>query len=166
VNGELLFPVQSAPCRAFYAGYLPEGRQALVACSYYSGDMIIAVFDASGDLKEVVHDQLPQPRQLHAACYLSAVYEDDYHQYFRDSLGLSPGLIRIKAFHMPAELFGVYHLPPRYRDFLKNPADPQFDEEERQVFPGYIEQWIEQGNFVLEWGNDYWLDATGEVVAS
>jgi hypothetical protein len=27
-------------------------------------------------------------------------------------------------------------------------------------------QWNEWGQFVLEWGNDYWLDSTGEIVAS
>ena len=26
--------------------------------------------------------------------------------------------------------------------------------------------WDADGQFVLNWGNDYWLDATGEVVSS
>ena len=33
-------------------------------------------------------------------------------------------------------------------------------------FRALIRQWLEEGLFVLEWGNDYWLDSTGKVVAS
>src|SRR5262249_15548384 len=77
-----------------------------------------------------------------------------------------PGLIRVKEFRIPGEQFAVYHLPRHYQDFLRNPGGPEFGDEERQEFPGLIEQWQERGNFVLEWGNDFWLDSTGEVGAS
>ena len=63
-------------------------------------------------------------------------------------------------------MFAVYHLPQYYRELLENPNSPTFDDEERQALPGWIQQWHESGQFVLEWGNDYWLDSTGEVVAS
>jgi hypothetical protein len=63
-------------------------------------------------------------------------------------------------------MFAVYHLPEHYREFLKGPNSPAFDEEERKAFPELIRQWNEVGQFVLEWGNDFWLDSTGEVVAS
>jgi hypothetical protein len=165
-NGQLLFPVQGDWGRGLYAGCLPDGRQALIACAYYTGEMIMAVFNRQGDLAGVVRQELPSPRELLAAGATAAVYRDDYHEYLQDAVGLSRGLIRIKAFDMRADGFSLYHLPKHYQSFLENPADPSFDDEERQAFPGSIEQWIEQGNFVLEWGNDYWLDSTGEIIAS
>jgi hypothetical protein len=164
-NGELLFPVRSAPERSFYAGYLTDRRQALVACSK-SGQMIIAVFDGGGNLTEVFHQDLPSPRELLESGDLRAVYEDDYQEYLQRALGLSPGLIRIKTFRLHLERFGVYELPQRQRDFLENCSDSKFSDEDRQWFPEMIQQWKERGQFVLEWGNDFWLDSTGEVDTS
>jgi hypothetical protein len=92
--------------------------------------------------------------------------EDAFQEYLRCEFGFCPAQIRIKEFHIPQEMFAVYHLPDHYQEFLKNPNGPTFEEEERQAYPGWIQQLNESGNFVLEWGNDYWLDSTGEVVAS
>jgi hypothetical protein len=164
-NGELLFPIQSAPSRQFYAGELPDGGQALVVCSV-SGDMIIALFDRQGNLTGVVNQELPSPRKLLEGGDFAAVYDEDYQEYLRRTLGLSPGLIIIKSFRMPAAMLGVYHLPQHYQDFLEKPDDPRFTDEDRRDFPIWIAQWNERSEFVLEWGNDFWLDSSGEVVAS
>ncbi len=91
---------------------------------------------------------------------------DAFQRYLQHQLGFSPGLIRIKEFRIPQEMFAVYHLPEPYQEFLENPNSSVFDDEERKMFPGLIHQWNEWGQFVLEWGNDFWLDCTGEVVAS
>jgi hypothetical protein len=164
-NGDLLFPIRSAPERYFYAGHLPNDRQALVACDDW-GRMIVAIFDGGGNLTQVIHQELPSPPVLPDSGELCEVDEDDFQKYLHSEFGFSPGLIRIKEFRIPEEMFAVYHLPQHYREFLENPNSPAFDDEERQAFPGLIQQWNEGGQFVLEWGNDYWLDSTGEVVAS
>lgn len=164
-NGDLLFPIRSAPGRYFYAGHLPEGRQALIARSVY-GQMVAAILDSGGNLVQVIHHELPSPPVLPDSDEIREVDEDDFPEYLRREFGFSPGLIRIKEFRIPQEMFAVYHLPQHYREFLVNPKSPAFGEEERTVFPGLIRQWNEWGQFVLEWGNDFWLDSTGEVVAS
>jgi hypothetical protein len=164
-KGDLLFPIRSAPERYFYAGHLPDGRQALIARSVY-GQLIAAICDGGGNLTQVVHQELPSPPVLPDSGEIREVDEDEFREYLRREFGFSPGLIRIKEFHIPEGMFAVYHLPPHYREFLENPNGPSFDEEERQAFPGLIRQWNECGQFVLEWGDDFWLDSTGAVVAS
>jgi hypothetical protein len=156
-KGDLLFPIRSAPERYFYAGHLPEDRQALIARSVY-GQMIAAIFDDGGNLVQVIHQEL--------IIEIREVDKGDFQEYLWRESGLSPGLIRIKEFRIAQEMFAVYHLPQHYRDFLEDPTSPAFDDEEREAFPGLIRQWNEWGQFVLEWGNDFWLDSTGEVVAS
>lgn len=164
-SGDLLFPIHSAPGRYFYAGHLPDGRQALIGRSVY-GQLITAIFDRRGNLMQVIHQELPSPQVFPDSDEIREVDEDDFQEYLQREFGFSPGLIRIKEFRIPKEMFAVYHLPERYREFLENPSSPDLGEEERQAFPDLIRQWNESGQFVLEWGNDFWLDGTGEVVAS
>ena len=164
-NGDLLFPIRSAPERYFYAGRLPAGRQALIARSVY-GQMIAAIFDGGGNLMQVIHQELPSPPVFPDSDGFREVDEDDFQGYLLREFGFCPGLIRIKEFRIPEETFAIYHLPEHYREFLENPNGPAFGDEEREAFPDLIRQWNEWGQFVLEWGNDFWLDSTGEVVAS
>jgi hypothetical protein len=153
-DGDLLFPILSAPSRGFYAGHLPEGQQALIALSRY-GQIIAAICDQGGNLIRVLHQEVSSPPNKYS-------FEDCLIR----ELGFSPSLIRIKEFRMPAELFAVYHLPSHFSSFLIDPNDRIFDEEDRGAYPEMIRQWHESGQFVLEWGNDYWLDRNGDVVSS
>ena len=164
-NGDLLFPIRSAPDRYFYAGHLPNGRQALIARSVY-GEMVAAIFDGGGNLIEVIQQKLPSRPVLRDSAEIREVDEDDFQEYLQGAFGFSPGLMRIKEFRIPREMFAVYHLPTLFREFLENPNSPDFDEEDRRGLPEVIRRWQEKGQFVLEWGNDFWLDHTGEVVAS
>ena len=160
-KGDLLFPIRSAPESYFHAGHMRDGRQALIARSVY-GKLVAAICDGAGNLEQVIQEELPSPPVLPDS---GEVREVDQAYLYRQ-FGFTPGLIRIKEFRIPDEKFAVYHLPEIYREFLRNPNSPVFDEEERQAFPGLIQQWNEDGQFVLVWSNDYWLDSTGEVVAS
>jgi hypothetical protein len=164
-EGNLLFPIRSAPGRYFYAGSLPDGRQALVGRSVY-GQLIVAIFDRDGDLMQLIHRDLPSPPVFPDSDEIREVDEDNFQEYLHQEFGFSPGLIRVKEFRVSEDMFAVYHLPNHYREFLENPNGPAFGDEEREAFPGLIQEWNEAGHFVLGWGNDYWLDSTGEVVAS
>ncbi len=164
-NGDLLFPICSAPERYFYTGQLPDGRQALIGRSAH-GQLISVICDSRGNLMQVIHHELPTSSVLPDSGEIGEIDEDDFQDCLRREFGFSQGLIRIKEFGIPDEKFAVYHLPARYREFLENPHSPTFSEEDLGEFPGLIRQWHELGQFVLEWGNDYWLDSTGVVVAS
>lgn len=164
-TGDLLFPIRSDPDRYFYAGHLSHLRQALLARSVY-GQLIAAIFGPGGNLVEVVRRDLPSPPVFPDSGSFQEVDEDDFADYLQHQFGFSPGLIRIQEFCIRPEMFTVYHLPDMYREFLQNPNSPAIDEDQRAAFPRLIQEWLEQGQFVLEWGNDYWLDSTGRVVAS
>jgi hypothetical protein len=164
-KGDLLFPIRSAPGRYFYAGHLPKQRQALIGCGI-CGPLTVAIFDAGGSLTQVIHHELPSPSVIPDSKPVHARNEEEFYKCLHREFGFSPGLIRIKEFHIPEEMFAVYHLPQHLQKFLENPNDPIFDDEDHEALPGMIREWNEWGQFVLEWGNDFWLDSTGEVVAS
>jgi len=60
-SGDKLFSVRTDHERCFYAGHLPESRQALIARNI-DGKIIMAVFDAGGHLLDVVRRDLPSPQ--------------------------------------------------------------------------------------------------------
>jgi hypothetical protein len=160
------FPVQSCPAHFFYPGHLPKDRQALIARCVY-GCIIVVYFDRGGTLLKTQRTDLPSSLLYsgHMPGYFD-VDEDEFHEYLRKEFGFKPGLIRVREFHLPDELLAVYRLPEFYQDFLKDPNDPAFDDELRQYLPGQIKRWREEGRFVLQWGNDFWLDSSGEVTDS
>src|SRR5262249_32799102 len=86
-----LFPIRSQPRYGFYAGFFRDGRQVLVGC-LPGGKMVMVLFDCPGNLTGVVHQELPPPEQLLEAGDLAAVYDDNYEEYLRRELQLSPGV--------------------------------------------------------------------------
>jgi hypothetical protein len=166
VGADGLFPIQSCPAHSFYAGHLSAGRQALIAKCVY-GYIILAVFDAGGTLLRSMRKDLPSTLLFpgHMRGYYE-VEESEFHEYLRREFGYTPGLIRVREFHLPEEMLAVYRLPEFYQDFLKDPNGRDFDDELRQYLPDQIKRWREEGRFVLQWGNDFWLDVNGEVTDS
>jgi hypothetical protein len=128
--------------------------------------MVRAVFDNEGRLAEVVDGELPPPQQLLDAGYRKAVYEDNYAGYLERALRVTPGMIRVKPFCLPEVELAVYELPEDLQDFQENPDCPNLADEERERLQAFLQVWKDHGQFVLFWGNDYWLDRSGEVVAS
>jgi hypothetical protein len=133
-----------------YAGQLPDSRQALVGCSW-DDKLVVAVFDCEGNLRESHRVEVPT---------------SDVPGYLKSELGFTSGEVCIKEIRIPEDAFAVYCLPDLYQRFLSNPNDPWFTDDDRQDLPGVIKQWLKSGQFVLEWGNDYWLNRDGEVVAT
>src|SRR5262249_13684062 len=127
---------------------------------------VMVLFDCPGNLTGVVHQELPPPEQLLEAGDLAAVYDDNYEEYLRRELQLSPGVIRIKAFCLPEEEIAVYELPENLQNFQENPGNPNLSDVERTDLQEFFRAWKEHGQFVLIWQNDFWLDRNGEVVAS
>lgn len=164
-SDEMLFPIQSCPWHYFYAGHLPGGRQVLIG-QCVDGYIQMAVFDRDGHFLEVLQHDLPTDILTSRAVAGFDVIADKFQEFLQREFGFVPGLIRVREFRRPADLFGVYRFPQFYQDFLSNPEDPIFGEEERQELPSIIEQWKAEGNFVVEWGNDFWLNNKGEAFAS
>lgn len=72
--------------------------------------------------------------------------------------------ISIKRFFIPERQIGIQDLPEHYLEFLAN--RDTYDEERRRELQSDVDNWLRDGDFVLYWTEDYYLDRTGEVVSS
>jgi hypothetical protein len=160
-----LFTIQGSPGHYFYGGQLPGNRQALVA-QCIDGYVLVAVFDTAGTLQEVVRRDLPPSLLVDRGVAGYDVDEKALLTYLGRELGFVTGPIHIKAFRVAGERFAAYRLPHHYQEFLADPASPVFGDEEREVFPVWIARWLQEGAFVVEWGNDFWMDCHGQVTSS
>jgi hypothetical protein len=136
----------------FDAGVTRDGRQALMAAFY---PMTFAIFFAGdGTFLDYVErpneDEQPNKGEL---CR------------WQTELGFTPQAIRIEMFSIARQGLGIADLRSFDEDLLADP-DSEPDEAERAERLRSIRAWIEEGSFVLYWGNDLWLDGTGHVTSS
>jgi hypothetical protein len=149
-ESQRLYPLQ-ADQGYFDAGVTRDGRQALMAAFY---PMTFAIFFAAdGSFLEYVerpNDGEPNEPEL---------------RRWQAELGFTPQTIRVEKFSIDDQGLGIADLPGFYEDLLEDP-DSEPDEAERAERLKSIQEWIEDGAFVLYWGNDLWVDGTGEVTSS
>jgi hypothetical protein len=77
------------------------------------------------------------------------------------------GTIHVKEFATDKGL-SLYHLPRGYADVAANPDAPPFcnSEEERLALRSHVSRWLIRGDFVIEWGNDFWAGPDGIIHSS
>jgi hypothetical protein len=145
-----LYPLQAGE-GYFDAGVTRDGRQALMAAFY---PMTFAIFFASdGRFLEYVerpNEGKPNEPELRS---------------WQAELGFTPRTIRIEKFSIDKQGLGIEDLPGFYEELLDDP-DSEPDEAERAERLKSIREWIDEGSFVLYWGNDLWVDNTGHVTSS
>jgi len=78
-------------------------------------------------------------------------------------MAFQPTTIKVKKFFLQTPYIGIEDYPSHFEEIL---SDPQECEEEKNDIRDSMRLWDEAGQFVLLWGNDYWLDDSGEVVSS
>ena len=133
----------------FDAGVLPDGRQALMA-SFYTGTFGL-FFDAQG---QYLAYELHSPKR-----------GQDLLAAWQAQLGFKPRPIRVRAFWAQEQSVGIEELPGYLQDFLEDP-ESEPDPAERQELARIAREWLEEGSFVLYWGNDLFLDEDGHVTSS
>jgi hypothetical protein len=63
------------------------------------------------------------------------------------------------------DVAAILDLPSEYVEFLENPEDHSM--EDREAFQGYIREWRQAKDFVLDiYGIEYWMNEAGEVTHS
>jgi hypothetical protein len=146
-----LYPLQ-ADAGYFDAGVTRDGRQALMAAFY---PMTFAIFFASdGRFLEYVE----RPNETNAP-------DEAELKRWQAELGFQPQTIRVEKFVIDDVGLGIEDLPGHYEELLDDPESEPDETERAQRFQE-IRNWIDEGCFVLYWGNDLWLDGTGEVTSS
>jgi uncharacterized protein (TIGR02996 family) len=130
-------------------GVAGDRRQALLLDDI--GEVLVLLFDLAGRLREV--QTWPQ---FDLDTPLPALTEE---------LGFRPATIRVRKFALPDNELGIEDLPSWHADFLAHPD--RFTPEEQEHHLDFLKTvWDANDQFVFRWGNDYWVDRRGEVVAS
>lgn len=83
---------------------------------------------------------------------------------FQDGCGYRPEAIHVERFSVPGRFIRIDDIPEHYQKFLSDPS--QYEPERQEELAGDIRKWVDDGDFVLWWGEDYYVDKEGEVVSS
>jgi hypothetical protein len=168
-----VYPIQSHEYYDFQAGMTGDGRSVLMGllCPY----LVAISFDAQGNLREVqrrfleflqASGMLVDREPIDGQVRSYNIYDERIPERlagWQREIGFSPSTIRVKRFFVPDLGVGVQDCPAHFAEIL---ADPDETEEEKDSIRESLREWETDGQFVLLWGNDYWLDSRGEVTSS
>jgi hypothetical protein len=141
-------------------GILPGGRQALIGI--VDDLLTLVIFSQTGNFEEIDQRDLPYPddgRVLTEEQVWEAIEE------WKQVLGFTDRAIAVESFSLPDLRIGISDLPDSFQRFLRNP-DTVEHAERRAKWEADIEEWNATNKFILRWGDDYWMDAEGNVYAT
>jgi hypothetical protein len=148
----------------FSVGIARTGESVLVGVLYPG--LVGVFFDGSGAPSRL------EERELDAADLMEfrtgTASKSDLRDLYRAGLsewlqgiGFVPGRILVKAFAIKGGQIGVSHMP---REFERGSRAPtQGPASEPPIPLEDIDEWIRSGMFVLRWGKEYFMDATGVI---
>jgi hypothetical protein len=158
---ERRYAIQSHDGYFFYAGVTPNHEQVLMGL--FCPNLVAFHFDLDGNLLRM--NQRPV-----------FFFQDEtppYHIYderipplieaWKTEIGLRFTTIRVKKFFSQEPYIGIEDYPDHFDEIL---SDADADDAEKADVRESMELWDKDGQFVLQWGNDYWLNASGRVVSS
>lgn len=155
---ERLFPLDQEVYLQLYAGWLPDGRQALVVVDV---EGLLLVFDAEGNLSP----ERPKALAGIETYTRSGKSWKEYPQYVFDGLnreqGFQAGLIRVKEFDTDLGL-SVHLFTFGQTGDLADP-DSWGEDRARWEEAAGIHRWLRRGDFVIDWGDDMWAGPDGKV---
>ncbi len=131
-------------------------------CSWvYCPELVAIFFDESGDLLGVErrHLEFLVPRGGMFDIYDERI--PPFLQAWQDEIDFCPEVIQVRKFFIMD--LGIEDYPDHFDEILNDPAA---SDDEKAGIREAVRRWDADGQFVLIWGNDYWLDSTGEVVSS
>jgi hypothetical protein len=158
---ERRYPIQSHDAYSFYTGFSLSNEQVLVGV--YCPTLVALWFDVDGSLLRTSH--LPIPFFQRATPPYD-IYDDRLPpliEAWKQDMELRPATIKVKKFFAEQWHIGIEDYPAHFEEVL---SDPAADEDEKADMRDSMELWDKDGQFVLLWGNDYWLNDSGEVVSS
>jgi hypothetical protein len=165
--------IQSHESYFFWAGRTKDRTQVLMglACPYLVGFF----FDLGGNLIGVQkrHLEFLQPsgvfvdgEPIQGQVKIYDIYDEEIPirlDEWQQEIGFQEQIISVKRFADPAIGIGIRDYPEHFAEVL---SDPEASEEEKEGVLESLPEWEADGQFVLWWGNDYWLNGDGEVTSS
>jgi hypothetical protein len=170
-SGDRLYPISTHDGYGFHAGMTGDNRQVLMGL--LCPNLVAFFFDMEGNLLDVQERLLTflQPSGVFVDGELIEGLVRRYDIYderippaleaWQKEIGFQPTVIRVKKFFVGGT--GIQEQPEHFAEIL---VDPDATEEEKRSVHASLEEWEADGQFVLWWGSDYWLNGTGEVSSS
>ena len=156
-----LYSIQSLEGYGFYTGLTPKSEQVLMGL--FCQNLIALRFDVDGSLLGVEQRQIPFFQGVAPPYNICGDQLQPLIDEWKKEMPLTDAAIKVKKFMLGNHDVFIEDYPSHFHEIL---SDPDVSDEEKADIFESIKIWDEDGQFVLQWGNDFWLDETGEVVSS
>jgi hypothetical protein len=142
---------------------IAQGKQLLLATTVH--DILLHWFAPNGEFLGLERCRMPvEPGTFPGTAIYrtgSGYWEQVKREVaaLKERIGFAPCDIAVRKFE--SEEASIQDLPGEYQEFLENRE--AYSEEDRRAFEGYIREWGRANSFVLEFSEQYWMSASGEV---
>ena len=158
-----LYSIQNDTYR-FHTGALPDGRQVLMGVQF--PELVVVEFDAEGNYSTLFPRDIPANIlriSKHDTYSADRDLLDEEIRKLQQTIGYSPATIHVKQFFLADRWIGIKDLP----DYLVETMEgSDTDDLEVAEAKEEIRTWQENGDFVLWWCKDIWLDASGAITST
>lgn len=143
----------------YYTGRTSDNDQVLLG---WLGDSIVVLrFNDTGKLLDVIEYPLNLAERRSLGPKVEAFVLDEVAGIKR-RLGFRDDMIRVKPFFLDRLHAGIRPFPEDLAEYLAEPAS--YPEEDAEVFREDVKRWLEAGNCVFVWENEYDLDDEGFTI--
>lgn len=160
-NHERRYAIQSHDGYFFYTGFAPNDEQVLMGL--FCPNLVAFYFDLEGSLLRCSQRPVPFFQGVAPPYHIYDERIPPLIEAWQKEMGLRLATIKVKKFFSQEHFIGIEDYPSHFHEIL---SDPTADDEEKADVHESMELWDKDGQFVLLWGNDYWLDESGNVVSS
>ena len=158
---ERRYAIQTHDSYGFYTGLTPNDEQVLMGL--FCPDLVAFYFDREGNLLRTDRRPVPFFQGVTPPYNIYDKRIPPLIKAWQKEIGFRSATIQVKKFFSHKPYIGIEDYPAHFQEIL---SDPDADEEEKADVRDSMVSWDKDGQFVLQWGNDYWLDESGEVVSS
>ena len=158
---ERRYAIKSHETYFFYAGVTPDKQQVLMglACP----NLVAFRFDKEGNLLRTEQRPVPFFQGVKPPYDIYDERIPPLMEAWKMDMRFRPAKIKVKKFFSEEHYIGIEDYPSHFHEIL---IDPAVDDDDKADGRNSMKLWDKDGQFVLQWGNDYWLDESGEVVSS
>ena len=157
-----IYPIQSSSY--WYAGHTRDGRQVLYGLLCPS--LVAYFFSERGDLIDVQQQHLEFLEEGRNPGHVYDIYDpriEPRREAWSRQLGIYSGTIRVRKFRDSNHGVEILDYPDCFDDALQR---PNASSEVKARIAEFRRDWEQQRNFVLLWGEDYWMDEEGQIESS
>lgn len=158
---ERRYAIQPQDAYFFYTGVTPNSEQVLMGL--FCPNLLAFYFDLEGNLLRINKRPVPFFQSVNPPYHIYDERIPALIEVWEKAIGLQHATINVKKFFSHEYYIGIEDYPAHFAEILSDPAS---DDEEKADVRESMRLWDKDGQFVLLWGNDYWLDDSGDVVSS